>query len=367
MPAKQACATFTAMKRLLPLLLFPLVAFAQEPVHTVFLVGDAGKSATPGASLRFLDEQIAKAPKGTILFLGDNIYPSGLHLSKTPGDTTESERNLLCQLGVVKDYPGNVFFVPGNHDWDEGKAGGLKAVNAEKKYIDTYLATQSVAANKATGGYLPKPGLPGPESFLLAPGVRMICLDTQWFLHFYKKDKLNGKTRKQTAEAFYHNLDSILNYCQTHNERAMVAYHHPLFTNGGHGAAKQPLRFLVNCTPLQVLGLIGGNRYFVQDIPQPRFKRMRKQMLAIMAKYKGVINVSGHEHYLQHFQDGDDYFIVSGSGSKLSHRKIKKYKELFYEDQQPGFAKLMFYADGKVVVEYWGANSQTLLKSFTLD
>ena len=339
---------------------------AQQPTHTVFLVGDAGKSATPGATLTLVDEQLKESPNGSIIFLGDNIYPAGLHLSKKAGDTTESERNLLCQLKVVNDYTGNVYFVPGNHDWDEGKAGGLKCINTEKKYINDYLYAQSTAANRTTGGYVPMPGVPGPQSLLLAPGIRMIALDTQWFLHFYKKDNAPGKTRKQTAEAFFNGLDSLLNYCQTHNEKALVVYHHPLFTNGGHGARKQPLRFLINYTPFQLLGLIGGNRWLVQDIPQPRFKKMRTRMLDIMAKYKGVINASGHEHYLQHYTNGDDHFIVSGSGSKLSHKKVDIYKEDFFEDQQPGFAKLMFYADGSVKVEYWGASDKKVLKVIDL-
>jgi hypothetical protein len=89
-------------------------------------------------------------------------------------------------------------------------------------------------------------------------------------------------------------------------------------------------------------------------------------MLDIMAKYKGVINASGHEHYLQHYTNGDDHFIVSGSGSKLSHKKVDIYKEDFFEDQQPGFAKLMFYADGSVKVEYWGASDKKVLKVIDL-
>ncbi|UPT67344.1 MAG: hypothetical protein M0D57_01205 [Sphingobacteriales bacterium JAD_PAG50586_3] len=265
-----------------------------------------------------------------------------MHLSKTPGDTTESERNLLCQLKIVQDYPGNVVFVPGNHDWDEGKAGGLKTIKTEQQYIEDYRSKMYPDVKKIPILFKPTAGKPGPESYLISPGIRMIALDTQWFLHFYKKDNLKDKTRKQTAEAFYNGLDSLLNYCQTHNEKALLVYHHPLFTNGGHGARKQPLRFLINYTPFQLLGLIGGNRYFVQDIPQPRFKKMRNRMLAIMGKYKGVINASGHEHYLQHYTHGDDHFIVSGSGSKLSHKKVDIYKEDFLKTSNPALPSLCF-------------------------
>jgi hypothetical protein len=353
-----------------------LLAFAclsaQQPTHTVFLIGDAGNEADPGPSLRFLGEQLSSTPNGSVVFLGDNIYPAGLHLSKKAGDTTTSERNLVCQLEVVKNYKGNVIFVPGNHDWDAGKWGGLKAIKTQEDYVEGYrLRTQSSTASAQTPiMFSPKAGLPGPESFVASPGLRFVFFDTQWFLQpmlFHKVDKLPGKSRRETADIFFNQLDSLLAYSQKNNERVMLFYHHPMYTNGGHGAAKQPLRFLVNYTPLQVLGLIGGNRYFMQDIPQPRFKRMRNRLLAIENKYKGIINASGHEHYMQLFQYDGNHYIVSGSGSKLSHKKIDKYKEAFSEDKQPGFAKVMYYADGKMVVEYWGATDRKVLATFMLD
>lgn len=350
--------------------LFSAIAVAQQPVHTVFLIGDAGKSPEPGQTLLLLQEQIKANPSASVIFMGDNIYPAGLHLSKTKGVTTESERNLLCQLKIVQQHSGPVFFVPGNHDWNAGNWGGLKSVKAQESYVENYKNQGPQLSTDPNGNkiqFSPTAGLPGPESYSPVKGLRYVFIDTQWFLHFHKKDKLPGKTKKQTARIFYHKLDSTLAAATAANERVVLYYHHPLFTNGGHGTAKQPWRFLINYTPLQlIMGLPGGNRLMVQDIPQPRFKRMRKQLLAIEAKYKGVVNASGHEHYLQFFEDGDDHFIVSGSGSKLSHKKIDKYPELFSEDKQGGFVKLLYYADGKIVAEYWGATDKKMLKSFEL-
>ncbi len=360
------------MKKIILLTLsfcFSALLLAQQP-YTVFLIGDAGKQATPGATLQMLKAMADTTPNSSVIFMGDNVYPAGLHLSKTPGDTTESERNLLSQLQVVNNHPGYVFFVPGNHDWDEQLPGGLKAVKEEEKYIENYVYTGAQTSNDPEAKRLqfaPTAGLPGPESFSPVKGLRYIFIDTQWFLHFHKKDKLPGKSKKETADIFFNRLDSMLAASAALNERVVLLYHHPLFTNGGHGTAKQPLRFLVNYTPFQLLGLIGANRLLSQDIPQPRFKRMRNRFFAIEAKYKGIINASGHEHFLQFFQNGDDHYIVSGSGSKLSHKKMNKYPDLFTEDQQGGLVKLLYYPDGKVVAEYWGATDKKLLKSFILE
>lgn len=49
----------------------------QPLMHTVFLVGDAGKGTNPALDL--LQHKVQNAGKeSTVLFLGDNIYPNGM-------------------------------------------------------------------------------------------------------------------------------------------------------------------------------------------------------------------------------------------------------------------------------------------------
>ena len=87
-------------------------AVSQESsIYSVYLVGDAGEDTIPGKALTLLQDELNDNPKSTTLFLGDNVYPSGL----IAGDKV-SALHLESQLKVLNAYQGTVFFIPGNHE-----------------------------------------------------------------------------------------------------------------------------------------------------------------------------------------------------------------------------------------------------------
>lgn len=161
------------------------------------------------------------------------------------------------------------------------------------------------------------------------------------FCIFTKKNCQGSK--KQTKEFFYKRLDSLLSVAKTNGEQVIIAAHHPIYTNGQHGKRKQPFRFFVNCTPFQLFGLMGINRLYSQDLSQPRYKKMRKQLLGIFAKYDNIVFASGHEHNLQCFKEKGNRYVVSGSGSKRSHlMRRKRFNSIFQDDKTTGFIKLEY-------------------------
>lgn len=83
------------------------------------------------------------------------------------------------------------------------------------------------------------------------------------------------------------------------------------------------LRFLNNYTPI---GILAGNRGFNQDIEQPKYKRLKTKLLAVLDQYENLVYVSGHDHNAQYYVYGKNHFFVSGHGSKLNRFKIKKYR-----------------------------------------
>lgn len=164
-------------------LFFFFSSFAQEASqHKVYLVGDAGEDTSPGKALLLLKDELIANPNSSVVFLGDNVYPSGLKK-----DSKESVLHLESQLQILKEYKGNVFFIPGNHDWQAQKRNGLNILKDQEIYVEDYLKKNSTAANKENTTFLPKNGLPGPETVMLNDKLRLIIIDTQWFLHFYKK------------------------------------------------------------------------------------------------------------------------------------------------------------------------------------
>ncbi len=315
-------------------------SFAQEKtVYSVYLVGDAGEDTIPGKALLILKDQFSDDTNTAVIFLGDNVYPSGLN----PNNKT-SVLHLESQLQILKEYKGNVFFIPGNHDWDSQKRNGRTVLKKEEEYVENYLKTKTTVLNKDEQTFLPNNALPGPESIMLDRKLRLIIIDTQWFLHEHKKNTVG--TKKQTQNNFYKKLDSLLILSKENQEQVIIAAHHPMYSNGQHAKAKQPFRFLVNCTPFQIFGLLGINRLYSQDLAQPRYKKMRKRMLTIFNKYDNITFASGHEHNLQCFKEGGNRYIVSGSGSKRSHLlKRKHIDSAFQDDKKTGFIKLEYSID----------------------
>ncbi len=331
------------LKFLLKLLfvLFPIAISAQEiQPYSVYLIGDAGEDTIPGKALLMLKEELLSHPNSTVVFLGDNIYPKGLN--------SKDKKSALClesQLHILNNYKGSVYFIPGNHDWQLQGPKGLKRLKKQQIFVDAYLKEKTTASNKNTAAFLPENGLPGPETVMLNNKLRLIIIDTQWFLHLYKKNKIQSK--KHTEELFYTRLDSLLNLAKQNNEQVLITAHHPMFTNGQHSLSRQPLRFLNNKTPLQLFGLVGMNRLLSQDISQPRYKKMRKRMMQSFDKYDNIIYAAGHDHNLQCFKQGANRYIVSGAGSKLApFNKKKTFDSVFQDDTKRGFINVQYSADG---------------------
>lgn len=323
-------------------LLFLFIRFVlpaqQNSVFKLYLIGDAGEDTIPGKALLGLKSELENNSNSAVIFLGDNVYPAGLKINNAA-----SVKRMQSQLLILKNYSGNVYFIPGNHDWEAQKRNGLKILSDQQHYVEGYIKDSTVVKNKDKQTFLPHDGLPGPEKVLLNDSLCLILFDSQWFLHYYKKNKI--KTRAYTEALFYKNLDEMIATAVANNQQVIVAAHHPVYTNGQHSKRREPLRFLINYTPLQVFGLMGLNRLLSQDIHQPRYKRMRRRLVQIFDKYPGkLIYVSGHDHNFQMIEKNQIMYIVSGGGSKLSklRKNNKKQTAIRQSDDKTGFVEIEF-------------------------
>ncbi|MCW3102354.1 MAG: hypothetical protein JWO09_794 [Bacteroidetes bacterium] len=335
------------MKRILLIIILflPLLSSAQKnAAFSVYLIGDAGEDTVSGKALLMLESQLLKDPASAVVFLGDNVYPSGFSYSDA-----RSKLHLESQLNILRSYRGQAYFIPGNHDWDAQRRNGLKKVGEQQQYVNEFLQKHSQVANRQSAAFFPANGLPGPASVMLNDRLRLVMIDTQWFLHFHRKNTAGSK--RQTTAAFYRQLDSLLAYSAAQGQQVIVTAHHPMFTNGEHSRRLQPIRFLVNYTPFKVFGLLGLDRLFSQDLSQPRYRKMRKRMLESFGKYDNIIFASGHDHNVQYFREGKVSYIVSGNGSKLSRlKKKKRFDAVFADDTRTGFVKLEYGADQQVKI-----------------
>ena len=322
--------------------------------HTVFAIGDAGKpdSTHQEPSLKALQMALENTPNSSVVFLGDNIYPIGLPGKDHPL-RKQSEVRINAQLDILKNYQGNIVFIPGNHDWKQGKKKGWKQIKRQEHYIEKYLNRGNT--------FRPDGGCPGPEVIEINDNLVLIAIDTQWWLHGHKKPK--GEYDDCDV---YDKHDFIILLQETlkdhKKKQIIIAAHHPLFSNGTHGGhfrAKDHIFPLTNLNknlyiPLPAIGSIYPSyRKFlgdIQDIPHHDYRAMKEELMAAFEAYDNIIYMAGHEHNLQYFHEDGLHHIVSGAGSKTTY--LASGKKMIYGESSKGFVKINHYKNGEVWMEF---------------
>jgi hypothetical protein len=300
----------------------------------LFLIGDAGKPAPGGEPVLIaLARQIALDPaRSFVVFLGDNVYPYGMAPKGSPR-RPQDERRLRDQLDVLlrRQVPG--IFLPGNHDWAKHTRGGEAAMIAQEEFIRTRVDSFSRAAGYprayAASGVelLPTRACPGPAVRDLGRHLRLLVLDTQWWLH-PRQHPRPGERECPRAGTEKEVEDSIAAALNSAGDRDVVVMaHHPMLSGGEHGgffAWKQHLfpltamrRWLL--IPFPVLGsLVPLSRdagYSPQDLSSAVNCRMRASFDSAFAVHRPLLYAAGHDHGLQVFRGGGGrYSVVSGGG-----------------------------------------------------
>jgi hypothetical protein len=337
--------------------------------YSVFLIGDVGnpipieKGGEP--SLNFMRQQMLQAGnKSAVVFLGDNIYNQGMP-PEGAYDRKIAEGRLNEQLNILKGYQGEKYMTPGNHDWIQGYKGGLAQVNREQAYAEHYLAQDSTQFSYTGDFLVPRDGCPGPYEIRLRDDLVMIALNSQWFITDQANRPFGDACGADTEEEVYAQLEEVIKRNQ--NKHILIVTHHPLFSDGIHGGYFTfadhvfPLSIVAKYAfvPLPIIGSVyplarkyGG---ISQDIAYPAYQAYKKNLRELFAKYPNVVYANGHEHNLQYYDDPQSkaHFITSGSGCKTQHVKPGNGGDALFSDKEKGYARLNYYDDGQVWVEYF--------------
>ncbi|NUQ25577.1 MAG: metallophosphoesterase [Saprospiraceae bacterium] len=323
-----------------------------EVAHTIYLIGDAGYSPENGtaAPLAALQHHLDKAPaNSSVIFLGDNIYPSGLPPRKAD-DRAEAEHNLLTQLDILKNYKGQPYFIPGNHDWRYN----LKGVLRQEEFVEEYLNKGNV--------WLPNNGCGDPEVVEVNDQLVIVFIDTHWWVTNWEKEpEINAGCEVKSRKNFLYLFEEAIK--KHRDKNIVIAMHHPLYSNGPHGGrytVKQHLFPLTDLSknlylPLPVVGsvfaFLRGTIGSRQDVANPQTKALKKGLLASAQKNGSFTFVCGHEHNLQYFENDNQAYIVSGAGAKTSPASLGRGAQFAYGRQ--GFSILKYYKDGSSWVQFW--------------
>src|SRR5690554_1571199 len=327
---------------------------AEYPTHksiakTFYLVGDAGVSPMGGMSdalvifKKYLDQE--EKTGNYTLFLGDNIYPSGMDPEDHPRRKA-SENMIDAQYKAVRDYKGSVVFIPGNHEWYNG---GIPGVARQEDYVESLFPNQD--AFRPSGGC-------ALESVAVTPDIQLIILDTQWMLEDWNRHPtINENCDIKTREKFL--IDLKLELEKNQDKMVVLAMHHPMFTYGNHGgyfALDKHLYPLQKKIPMPGLASLvvqirsqGG--VSVQDRYNELYNKFMKQLQELAKNNKRLVLVSGHDHNLQYIEKDGFNQIVSGSGGKESYAAIGDHG--YFSTGMHGFAVLDVFDDGSSWVRFY--------------
>ncbi|HXL52410.1 MAG TPA: metallophosphoesterase [Gemmatimonadales bacterium] len=320
---------------------------------SLFLIGDAGAPAAPPDSepvLMALRVAASAAPHPVIVFLGDNVYPDGMPDSAAP-KRRAAERVLTQQLRVLQASGAGGFFVPGNHDWDGMHPGGWDAIRRQERFI---------AAAGGGAVLLPAGGCPGPAVVDLGDVVRLVALDSQWWLQDGPKPGPTSSCPAATEGAV---IDSLRAALRAAGKRVVVvAAHHPPASGGVHGGHFGwqdhifPLRNIKSWLwiPLPVIGSVypvaRAEGISSQDIPSRAYTRMR---VAFDSAFAGapappLIYAAGHEHTLQVIAGTSTrYVLVSGTGTFGHIERVTALDSTRFARSASGFMRVEFLRDGR--------------------
>ncbi len=342
---------------------------AEELVHSVFLIGDVGEpdADRQEPALRLLQLQLhgqggtdtysgqarlADSLK-TVIFLGDNIYLDGLSEPGDP-DREEEERRLIEQMKIVENWEGQPVWIPGNHDWNHSKPGGLEAVIRQEQFVRQYLNRTDV--------YLPGSGCPGPYPLEVNDKLVVILIDSEWWLTKHRRPEGTENGCGVDSELdFIVQLDDMLDRFK--EKHVVLALHHPLMTNGNHGGHYSigdhifPLRLKYHnlYLPLPVIGSVyplarmyGLSR---QDLANPKYSQLSDAIQSVLKGRNNVTVAAGHEHNLQYNETEDIRHVLSGAGCKLTY--CVGGRGASFVHKHTGFARINYYKNGEAWVEFW--------------
>jgi len=339
----------------------------QDYSYSVFLMGDAGDaSLTPRSQILLNLENMLNEidEEGAVVFVGDNLYPDGMPPEDFDG-REELEEKLIAQLETVKNFPGKIIFMPGNHDWESTGKEGLEYVNRQERFIEEYLNRGNT--------FLPDNGNPGPVQITLTEiedinggltDLNLIVMDTQWWLHPYKKPFPNdAKTETDVKESASAKLVQLMK--QNAGKEVIIGTHHPMESYGRHGG-KFPLT-------THLLPPVGGSLYagyrkiwgYTQDVSHKTYSRMKDGILTAAEGHKGMILTAGHEHSLQFipFEERENLFyqIVSGSATKSSF--VKEESGPVHTFQTYGFGVLRYFPDRSKRLEFYTETGEKIFET----
>ncbi|MGD8698034.1 MAG: hypothetical protein PVJ43_02010 [Gemmatimonadales bacterium] len=337
----------------------PAPAMSAQLDAVVYLIGDAGYATPESPVIRQLHSDVLEVPAEAeiaVVFLGDNIYWSGLHEPSHPSHPADVA-HLEAQIDVVRGTAARGIFIPGNHDWGYKGERGMAQIRRQGDYL------AAAARQGAKVAMLPPAGCPGPTTVPLAQSVLLVAIETDLWIR--DDAPAEGCPNPSTDEALA-SLSDILSSNEYGDDRHVVVLgHHPLKTYGPHGGyfglKDQFFPGTKLWAPLYiplpfVYPIVRNSGITRQDLSHSRYRWMIEQFAAVFNESadRPLVWAAGHDHNLQVFRAGEigvEYVLVSGAGSDFTN--VGQDEALFAAGKQHGehgYMRLEFFRDGTALL-----------------
>ncbi|MCD6013148.1 MAG: metallophosphoesterase [Flavipsychrobacter sp.] len=306
----------------------------------IILVGDAGDPGAivngKAAVLDAIRRSVQMDKQTTVLFMGDNIYINGL-----PCENDVCYAGAIgildTQVALVSGTDAKAIFIPGNHDWANGKPEGYDNIIRQSAYLN------QMGDNIK---FYPEDGCPGPVEVKMGNDIVLIIMDSQWWLMRANRPGIESDCENKTEEEILVAIKDIID--DNPNKLILFTTHHPFKSSGVHSGyfgLKQHIFPLTDIKknlyiPLPIIGSIYPISRSVfgtpQDMKYPLYASMINKVDEVLKEYPYVIHLAGHEHNLQWIHDSNYNYIVSGGGCKA--QRAAKHKKTKYVSGNMGFA-----------------------------
>jgi hypothetical protein len=327
--------------KILPLLLLlPLFSQAQQ---TVFFFGNYVDIQDKQAFHAHLDNLFQQQQHGFSLLLAGDLA-SG-KMDKNSGE--EALKPIFDLLDLMQKYPkGQLLFLAGDRDWNSGKKGGEKSVQALEAQVKDYYKDK----NYTNIHWLADDACPGPDLYKVDNSLIIIGLNTQWWNHRFDKPRSSdGFCGALNDENLQEELDDIVS--DNLDKNILIIGHHPIYSLGNYGGF---FSFWQQLWPLPVVGsfrtAFHANAGNSKDLANGRLQGYAELLKNLLFFHENIIYAAGHEKNQQAIRYGKNYLLNSGAPAAAAF--TAKDDSTLFSASKAGIMELDYGKDGKVTLRF---------------